>query len=589
MRRTFTLLFVSFVFVAVVGTVQAQTGPSIAGCPIFPPDNVWNTPIDQLPVDPNSSAYISSIGAGTGFHPDFGSGTWDGAPIGIPYNVVPGTQPKVPVEFGYADESDPGPYPIPPGAEIEGGYASDGDRHVLVIDSDNCVLYETWSSYPNPDGSWSAGSGAVFNLLSHELRPDGWTSSDAAGLPILPGLIRYDEVASGEIRHAIRFTAPRTRRVYVWPARHYASSYTTPAYPPMGQRFRLKAGFDVSGFSPEVQVILRAMKLYGIILADNGSAWYVQGVPDPRWDNDMLVGELRRVTGSNFEAIDASSLMIDPDSGQARQDHSDTDTEPPSAPANLKAAAVSSSRIDLSWGGSTDNVDVAGYIIYRNGTQAATATGTSFSDSGLRPSTAYTYRVAAYDAQNNVSDQSNSASATTWPAPDTEPPTIPANVAAAVISSFQINLSWNASSDNVGVTGYRVYRCQGSGCSPSVMIGASGTASYQDKALKPSTVYVYRIAAEDAAGNVSGKSAAVSGQTQPLPSTVFAIGNRVRTTRRADIRAAASTSGTLLGTQPKGAPGMVVGEPWYANSSWWWQVNFDSGVDGWVKQGYLRK
>jgi hypothetical protein len=293
--------------------------PSISGCPIFPADNVWNTPIDTTPEDPSSDLYISTIGANITVHPDFGSGLWDGGPIGIPYNVVPGSQPMVPITFDYEDESDPGPYPIPPDPLIEGGSQSTGDRHILVIDSDNAILYETWSTYPNPDGEgWFAGSGAAFNLRSNALRPQGWTSADAAGLPVLPGLVRYDEVASGEINHALRFTVPKTRRAYIWPARHYASSLTDPKYPPMGQRFRLKANFDISGFSPQVQVILRALKKYGMILADNGSAWYISGVPDSRWDNDMLVSELGMVKGSNFEAIDESSLMVDPDSGQAR-------------------------------------------------------------------------------------------------------------------------------------------------------------------------------------------------------------------------------------------------------------------------------
>jgi hypothetical protein len=229
---------------------------------------------------------------------------------------VPGTQAKVYVIFGYADESDPGPYPIPPNPPIEGDPDGSGDRHILILDRDNCVLYELFAAHLENDG-WYAGSGAIFDLNDYALRPDGWTSADAAGLPILPGLVRYDEVAAGEIKHAIRFTVPQTRRDYVWPARHYASSLTGTQYPPMGQRFRLKASFDISGFSPEVQVILQAMKTYGIILADNGSAWFISGVPDERWDNDML-RELRQVYGSDFEAVDVSSLMLDPDSGQVK-------------------------------------------------------------------------------------------------------------------------------------------------------------------------------------------------------------------------------------------------------------------------------
>lgn len=298
----------------------ASSGPPVvAGCELFPEDSVWNTPVDTLPLDTNSEAYVATIGSDEPVHPDFGSGTWDGGPIGIPYVDVPGSQQGVSVAFLYDDESDPGPYPIPSDAPIEGGPGSTGDRHVLVLERDNCLLYELFYAWPQPDGSWQADSGAIFDLGSHALRPAGWTSADAAGLPILPGLVRYDEVAAGEIGHAIRFTAPQTRRAYVWPARHYASDLTGGQYPPLGQRFRLKADFDISGFSPETQVILQALKTYGMFLADNGSPWFISGVPDERWDNDLLVAELRQVHGRDFEAVDESSLMVDPASGQARQ------------------------------------------------------------------------------------------------------------------------------------------------------------------------------------------------------------------------------------------------------------------------------
>lgn len=291
--------------------------PQIAGCDIFPADNIWNTPIDTAPVDANSAAYVNTIGANRTLHPDFGSGLWNGGPIGIPFITVRSSQSKVAVTFQYADESDPGPYPVPTNAPIEGGPDSSGDRHVLMLEQDNCQLYELYSSYPQRDGSWTAGSGAIFDLKSHTLRPDTWTSADAAGLPVLPGLVRYDEVASGEIRHAIRFTAPQTRRSYIWPARHYASSLTAANYPPMGQRFRLRADFPLNTFSPQVQVILRAMQKYGIILADNGSAWYISGAPDERWNNDLL-GELGRVHGSDFAAVNVAGLMLNRDSGQVR-------------------------------------------------------------------------------------------------------------------------------------------------------------------------------------------------------------------------------------------------------------------------------
>jgi hypothetical protein len=315
-------------------STSAQAQPSIQGCVILPANNIWNTPVDQLAPDPYSSSYVNTIGAATGVHPDFGSGTWDGGPMGIPYEVVPGGQPRVQIAFDYADESDPGPYPIPPDAQIEGGSGSSGDRHVLVLDTDQCRLYETWSTYPQSDGSWHAGSGAVFDLRSNGLRPSGWTSADAAGLPILPGLVRYEEVASGDIRHALRFTAPKTRRAFVWPARHYASSLTAAELPPMGQRFRLKAGVDISRFSTEVQVILRALKKYGMILADSGSAWYVSGAPDSRWDNDVLVRELKEIKGSDFEAVDVSSLTVNRESGEAKQ--GGAQSIPPVPPEKLR-------------------------------------------------------------------------------------------------------------------------------------------------------------------------------------------------------------------------------------------------------------
>ncbi len=298
-------------------------GPTLADCPIFPYDNIWNTPVDKLPVHSRSAQYINNIGFSRGFHADFGSGLWDGGPIGIPFIVVPASQPTVPIEYiWFDDESDPGPFPIPPNAPVEGGAdnpVNDGDRHVLVLQSGTCMLYELYYSYRQPNGSWEAGSGAKYNLLVNgPLRPDGWTSADAAGLPIFPGLVRYDEVAAGEIRHAIRFTTNKTQGAYVWPARHEAGDYGV-EFPPMGQRFRLNASFNVASAPAQVQVILRAMQKYGIILADNGSPWYISGVPDERWDNDQLRWIGSHLHGSDFEAVDSSSLMINPDSGQAKR------------------------------------------------------------------------------------------------------------------------------------------------------------------------------------------------------------------------------------------------------------------------------
>ena len=295
----------------------AATGsPVVGGCPMFPAGNILNTPVDKLPVSPSSDDYVDSIGAGETVHADFGSGLWEGGRIGIPYVVVPQGQPPVPISFEYDDESDPGPYPIPPDPPIEGGPASDGDRHILAVEQGVCRLYETWSTYPEDNGSWRAGSGATWDLRSNTLRPDTWTSADAAGLPILPLLVRRDEVAAGVIPHALRFTAGTIRKQHVWPARHHVLDNTSPLAPPMGQRFRLKASFDSSAFSPEAQVILTALKTYGMLLADVGGDWFISGVPDEGWDNDVL-RELGRVRGSDFEAVETTSLMLDPNSGEA--------------------------------------------------------------------------------------------------------------------------------------------------------------------------------------------------------------------------------------------------------------------------------
>jgi hypothetical protein len=310
-------------------SAASAQSPAIGACPVLPADNIWNTPVDQLLVSANSSAWVTTIGPTKPVHADFGAGLYNGGPIGIPYITVPADQTKYPVTFTYADESDKGPYAIPLTAPIEGGAQSTGDRHALAIDTGNCILYELYAAYPQT-ASWTAGSGAIFNLLSNALRPSGWTSTDAAGLPVFPGLLRYDEVAAGEIRHAIRFTVPQTQRAFLWPARHYASSLTGTQYPPMGARFRLRAGFDISGFSAANQVILRALKKYGMILADNGSAWYLSGAPDPGWNNDDL-HNLGLIHGSDFEAVDVSSLMINSDSGQAAQSSTVTVTVTPAA------------------------------------------------------------------------------------------------------------------------------------------------------------------------------------------------------------------------------------------------------------------
>jgi hypothetical protein len=291
-----------------VPPVGLGPGASLEGRRPFPSDNPWNTDISAAPVDPASATLIASCGI-RNLHPDFGT-VWDGAPNGIPYVLVSGSQQRVPVSFEYEDESDPGPYPIPPDAPIEGGAGSTGDRHVLVIDVDNWVLYELFAAYPEAGGTrWNAGSGAVFDLDSNNLRPAGWTSADAAGLPIFPGLVRYDEVVGqGEIRHALRFTCPATRRAYVPPARHWASASNNPDLPPMGMRVRLRGDYDISGFPTEARAILTALKRYGMFLADNGSGWFISGAPDPRWNEDAL-GTLKSVPSTAFEVVRMEGLV----------------------------------------------------------------------------------------------------------------------------------------------------------------------------------------------------------------------------------------------------------------------------------------
>jgi hypothetical protein len=264
--------------------------------------------VDNLPVLGSSDRLVRSIGRDDTMHPDFGSGLYEGARIGIPFVTVSRSQQKVPVSFEYGDESDRGPYPIPRDVPIEGGRGSDGDRHVIVVDRSRCRLYELFAAYPRSGGArWTAGSGAIWNLRSNRMRPAGWTSADAAGLPILPGLARYDEVRRGRIDHALRFTVPRTRRKYIYPARHFASDSNDPDLPAMGQRFRLRASYPIARFPRQARVILKALKRYGMILADNGSAWYVTGAPHRGWDNDQL-RTLGDVPGRAFQAVDTSRL-----------------------------------------------------------------------------------------------------------------------------------------------------------------------------------------------------------------------------------------------------------------------------------------
>ena len=299
---------------ALAGTSRPVEGTS---CPVFPADNYWHADVSHLPVNVRSAQWMSHMSPTRRLHPDFGpSYGAQPVPYGIPITLVVGTHPKVGVTFDYPSESDQVGYPLGTDTKVEGGQYTSGDRHTVVIDVHACRLYETWATRKN-GARWLAGSGATWDLRSDRLRPSGWTSADAAGLPILPGLLRYEEVKAGHIDHAIRFTTDVTDRRFVWPARHQAGSVTNPAYPPMGARFRLKAGFSLAGYRADTQVVLRAMKAYGLVLADNGSPWYFQGTADTRWQSPLL-DDLKRIPASAFEAVNTSSMVVNGNSGQAR-------------------------------------------------------------------------------------------------------------------------------------------------------------------------------------------------------------------------------------------------------------------------------
>ena len=286
---------------------RAHPLPGAPRCPVFPANNPWNERVDRLPVAQDSARLIASIGLSAPVHPDFGSGLYNGAPIGIPYEIVSKQTRRVPVSFQYSSQSDHGEYPLPPNVPIEGGTHSNGDRHVIVVDKNSCKDYELFAAYPHDGGRrWTAGSGAIFNLRSNRLRHAGWTSADAAGLPILPGLARYDELKRGSIDHALRFTAPCTAARYVYPARHEASTCSG-FYPPMGLRVRLKANVNIAHLPYQARIVAQTLKRYGMILADNGSPWYISGAPNRGWNNDAL-HLLNRLTGQDFEVVNTSSL-----------------------------------------------------------------------------------------------------------------------------------------------------------------------------------------------------------------------------------------------------------------------------------------
>ncbi|HEY7421178.1 MAG TPA: hypothetical protein VH541_04130 [Gaiellaceae bacterium] len=305
MRRLFLAAALAAALLA-GSSAHALRLPAARHCPVFPANNAWNQRVDKLPVASNSAQLIASIGLDAPVHADFGSGKWDGGPIGIPFDVVSRRTAGHRVKFEYADESNRVRYPIPAHVHIEGGTNASGDRHAILVDKSTCRLYELYD-LRRTGNSWTAGSGATWNLRSNRLRPAGWTSADAAGLPIFPGLARWDEVARDVIDHALRFTAPQTRRAYVYPARHYASSSSDPSLPPMGLRVRLKSSVNIASFPRQARVVLRALQRYGMILADNGSPWYVSGAPNPHWSNDQL-HTLGRLTGADFEVVDTASL-----------------------------------------------------------------------------------------------------------------------------------------------------------------------------------------------------------------------------------------------------------------------------------------
>jgi len=475
------------VVTAAVGFAQS---PVIGGCAVFPADNIWNTAVDQLPVHPSSSTWVNTIGATTGVHADFGAGMWNGGPIGIPFVTVPGMQTKYPATFTYQSESDTGPYAIPLNAPIEGGSASTGDRHATSIDTDNCILYEIYYAFPQT-ASWKGGSGAIFNLKSNTLRPATWTSADAAGLPIFPGLLRWEEVASGEIRHAIRFTVPQTQKAYVWPARHYASSLSGTQYPPMGARFRLRASFNISTYSTTNQIILKAMKKYGIMLADNGSAWYISGAPNANW-NDSDLHNLGNVKGSDWEAVDVSPLMIDPNSGQALQPGISVSV----SPANASVPVSTTKQFTATVNGSLNQSvtwDVNGFV-GGTGTIGTISTAGLYSAPASIPSPG---SVTIHATSAADTSKLGTATATITSAPPPPPVSVSISPTSAKVR-INRTLQFTATVSNAANTAV-TWKVNGN-VGGNVIVGTiSGGGLYQapSKVPSPSTVTVTAVSVQD--------------------------------------------------------------------------------------------
>jgi len=363
---------------AACSAISLGQGASLNGFRPFTSANPWNTNISGAAVDPNSSAIIGFIGASTGLHADFGSGQYQGSNIGIPYVVVSGTQALANINFtAYGDESDSGPMPVPTNAPIEGDpNPGTGDRHVLVLDNANCFIYEMDASYPNNDGSWNADSAAVWDLTADGQRPYTWTSADAAGLPIFPGLIRYDEVAAGKIQHAIRFTLQRSQAAFVPPASHWAANNSSSLAAPMGMRLRLKSGFDISGYSANNQVMLTAMKNYGLIMADNGTSMYISGTPDSRWDNSDL-HNLGQVPASAFEVLQMTPLYT---AVNLPQGAAPTINSLGASPGSIAAGST----VTLTWSASN-----AGYFVISPGVGAVRGTSATVSPTQTTTYTLY--------------------------------------------------------------------------------------------------------------------------------------------------------------------------------------------------------
>jgi len=572
-HRTCVSSFVVCLYVCTLSTASALTAsssstqsPTIGSCPVFPADNVWNTPIDQLPVSSYSAAWVGTIGSAAPVHPDFGSAS------GIPFTTVPGTQTKYPATFQYSGDSDPGPYAVPLNAPIEGGSASTGDRHVISIDTDNCILYEMWSAYPQAS-SWTAGSGAIFKLTSDALRPSGWTSADAAGLPVYPALVRYDEVASGQINHALRFTAPHTQNTFIWPARHAASNLTGYQYPPMGARFRLRADFDISRFSPVNQVILTALKKYGMILADNGSSWFVQGVPDPRWSDDDLHA-LTQIPGSAFEAVDESSIMVSPDSGQT------TAGNAPATTVSLNpASATVTTGSTVGFTATVNNAATQSVTWSVNGVAGGNSVVGTISSNGLytAPATVPNGGAVTISATSTAATNVSASATVTVNAPAAQPPVVSSVSPSSGTAGATVTVTLNGAnflpgatvsiSGGSGVTVSGVTVVSASqvavvlsidatasagtyGVSVTTSAGTSSAAGFTVIAPVVSTQMSGTTQSTTSTATTSESSATATTQATSTPTTTTTVTAAAPTTTQSTPTIATATQSTSTTTQP---------------------------------------